>query len=83
MVATDMPGLGDLVEPGKTGFLVPPESPAPLAEAMQRLFVDDVLVIRMGHAGKQVVPQYDWSNVARRHVELYERLIAKRRAIAA
>ena len=83
MIATDMPGLADLIQPETTGLLVPPESPEPLAAAMQRLFADDALVARMSAAGRQVVQQYDWSNVARRHVELYERLIAGRRAQAA
>ena len=46
MIATDMPGLADLIQPETTGLLVPPESPEALADAMQRLFADDALVGR-------------------------------------
>ena len=50
IIATEMPGLADLIEPEKTGLLVRPESPDHLASAMQRLFADDWLVQRIGTA---------------------------------
>jgi glycosyltransferase involved in cell wall biosynthesis len=83
MIATDMPGLADLIQPEETGLLVPPESPDQLAAAMHRLFTEDALVSRMSENARQVVPQYDWRNVARQHLALYENLIAGRRALAA
>jgi len=83
MIATDVPGLADLVQPEMTGLLVPPEAPDDLAAALQRLFTDDALVFSMSQTVRQVVQQYDWGNVARRHVALYENLSAGRRAIAA
>jgi glycosyltransferase involved in cell wall biosynthesis len=75
MIASDMPGLSDLIQPDRTGILVPPESPELLAQAMQRLFADDALVARMRQPGQDLVQQYGWRNVARQHIELYERLI--------
>ena len=83
MLVTDMSGLADLVQPGTTGLLVPPEAPDDMAAALQRLFTDDALVSDMSQTARQVVQQYDWSNVARRHVALYESLSAGRRAMAA
>jgi glycosyltransferase involved in cell wall biosynthesis len=83
MLATDMPGLADLIVPEKTGLLVPPESPAALAAALERLFTDDALVRRMSGKVREVVQQYDWRNIAQRHVELYESLLAGQRASAA
>jgi glycosyltransferase involved in cell wall biosynthesis len=83
VIATDMPGLADLVNPEVTGLIVPPESPDDLAAALQRLFADNALVSRLSHKARQVVQEYDWANVARRHVALYESLIAGRRAMAA
>ena len=74
MIATDMPGLADLVQPEETGLLVPPESPEALAAAMQRLFAEDALVKRMSANARQVVRQYDWRNIAERHLALYESL---------
>ena len=82
MIATDMPGLADLIEPEKTGLLVPPQSPEDLAAAMRRLFAEDALVKRMSANARQVVQQYDWRNIARRHLALYESLLGglKKRA---
>jgi glycosyltransferase involved in cell wall biosynthesis len=76
VIGTDIPGLADLVTPNKTGLLVPPESPDELAAALVRMFTDDALVGRMSAAARQVVQQYDWTNVARRHLDLYERLLS-------
>jgi glycosyltransferase involved in cell wall biosynthesis len=83
MIATDMPGLADLIEPERTGLLVPPESPESLAAAMGRLFTDDFLVRRMSHTARRVVQQYDWRNIAQQHVQLYARLLGTSHAIAA
>ena len=74
MVATNLPGLADLVQPEKTGLLVPPESTNELAAALARLFTDDALVRRMGQSARQVVQQYDWRNIALRHLALYDSL---------
>jgi glycosyltransferase involved in cell wall biosynthesis len=83
MIASDMPGLADLIEPERTGLLVEPESPDQLASAMQRLFTEDALVARMGRAGQEVVQQYDWRTIANRHLALYESLMTRAHAQAA
>jgi len=83
MIASDLPGLADLVHPEKTGLLVRPESPDELAAALRRLFVDDTLVRRMGQAAKNVVQQYDWRIVAQRHLALYESLLGSSQRLAA
>ncbi|MBI2806202.1 MAG: glycosyltransferase family 4 protein [Planctomycetes bacterium] len=83
MIATDMPGLADLIQPEVTGLLAPPESPEALAGSLERLFTDDALVQRMSHQARRVVQQYDWRNIALRHLDLYEHLRGGRRALAA
>jgi glycosyltransferase involved in cell wall biosynthesis len=82
-LATDMPGLADLVRPEQTGLLVPPQSPEQLAAALTRLFTDDELVRRMSVKARQVVQDYDWRNIALRHVALYESMLGVRRSLAA
>jgi glycogen(starch) synthase len=79
MIATNMAGLADLVQPEQTGLLVPPESPEHLAAAMQRLFRSDAEVARMSAAARQAVARYDWPSIAQRHLALYENLLAARR----
>jgi glycosyltransferase involved in cell wall biosynthesis len=83
MIATNLPGLADLIDPETTGLLVAPESPEPLATALQRLFDDDALVRRMSTKAREVVRQYDWPSVASRHVALYENLLNASKSMAA
>jgi glycosyltransferase involved in cell wall biosynthesis len=40
VIATDIGGIRELVEPGVTGFLVPPGDSRALADAMERLHAD-------------------------------------------
>jgi teichuronic acid biosynthesis glycosyltransferase TuaC len=83
MIATDLPGLTDLIHPEKTGLIVPPEEPESLAVALERMFFDDALVQRMSTRARQIVQQYDWSNIARRHLALYEKLLGVPKSMAA
>jgi glycosyltransferase involved in cell wall biosynthesis len=83
MVASDLPGLADLVQSEKTGLVVPPESPDALAAALVRMFEDDAFVRWTSMAAQQVVRQYDWRMIAERHIELYENLIGSRVRLAA
>ena len=72
MLATQIPGLKDLVEAGKTGWLTPPESPQALAAALADVFADPPRCQMMGRAGLEFAQGYSWRNVAQRHIELYE-----------
>ena len=51
-VATKTGGTGELLLP-ETGLLVPPEDPAALADAMQRLLVDHSLRQKLGDSGRE------------------------------
>lgn len=57
VVATRVGGIPEVVNHGVTGFLVPPESPKELADALERLLNDTDLAVRMGKAGRQRVQQ--------------------------
>jgi glycosyltransferase involved in cell wall biosynthesis len=72
MLATQIPGLEDLVEPGRTGWLVPPESPQALAAALREALQDPTACAAMGRAGHDFAQGYSWRNIAQRHIELYE-----------
>jgi glycosyltransferase involved in cell wall biosynthesis len=47
VVATDVGGVRDLVQTGRTGVLVPPEDPAALAEAIRHVLQDDAEAHRL------------------------------------
>jgi glycosyltransferase involved in cell wall biosynthesis len=51
VVATNLPGIAELVMPGETGLLVPPSAPENLSGALLRLIRDPVLRLRLAEAG--------------------------------
>lgn len=52
IVTTDMPGCREVVVDGENGFLVPPQDPPALADALEKLILDGALRRRMGAAGR-------------------------------
>jgi glycosyltransferase involved in cell wall biosynthesis len=76
VVATDVGGNRELVHHGATGLLCPPESPAALAEAMQRLAANPAVGASMAAAAARVVGGYDWAAVADRYIDLYREVVA-------
>ena len=76
VVASDVGGNREMVRHQHTGLLCEPESPAALAEAMQRLLADSGLVARLTAGVARSIPGFDWSAVADRYVELYQEVVA-------
>jgi glycosyltransferase involved in cell wall biosynthesis len=63
----------EVVEDGRTGLLVEPRSPARLAEALERLLLDEGRRKDMGEAGRERVTRYDLDCVAARFLEVVPR----------
>jgi glycosyltransferase involved in cell wall biosynthesis len=74
VVATAIPGLIDLIQPDRTGLMVPPESAAELATALDRIVADRALARRYGAEAARLAPQYSWRTIAERHIALYREL---------
>ncbi len=73
VVATDIRGPREQVVDGETGFLVPPMTVAPLAEALSRLAADPALRARMGQAGRaRALDRFDEAKIIARTVTLLE-----------
>jgi glycosyltransferase involved in cell wall biosynthesis len=65
-VAGKSGGIPDAVRDGETGFLIPPEDPAAIADAVGRLLADAALAGRVGAAGRRAVETYyNWDRVVR------------------
>jgi D-inositol-3-phosphate glycosyltransferase len=82
VIASQLPGLADLVHANRTGLLAPPESPQALAEAMLQIAQDPSRADQMGSAARQFVQAFDWRGIALRHIALYEELIAQHQPVA-
>lgn len=71
VVTTRTGSLPELVEPDRTGLLVPPDDPVALRDAIAALLDDPALAARLGAAARERVRDRSWDAVAARHEELY------------
>src|SRR5262249_13018054 len=66
-------GIPELVHDGETGLIVPPDDPAALAGALERLATESGLAARLGAAARALVErQHDQRTNARRVVTLLD-----------
>lgn len=78
VVATAVGGLPDLVDDGRTGYLVPSDDDAALAAAFARLADDPALRDRLGAAGRRKLEaEFTLSHMVRQHEDLYRSLAAR------
>jgi glycosyltransferase involved in cell wall biosynthesis len=75
LVATAVGGLPDLIEHGKTGWLVPPRDPQALADGLIRLLLHPAERERIANAAAaELLPQLTIEAIVGRFAELYESL---------
>jgi len=78
VVAARATGAVDLLEPGVTGFLVPPGDIAGYADAIARIVSDRALRQRMGAAGHSAAAGYRWERVGEDVLGVYLGLMDRR-----
>jgi glycosyltransferase involved in cell wall biosynthesis len=83
VLGTRVPGVDDVVVPGKTGWLVEPESAPDLARVMGELLADPARTAALRPSARAAAEGYSWETIARRHLDLYAELIATGRAAVA
>jgi glycosyltransferase involved in cell wall biosynthesis len=71
VIGSKVGGVPSVVKDGFNGFLVPPNDPPSLANAILTLLRDERLRLEMGKNGRGWAEQHDWSMVAEATVELY------------
>ncbi|MGA8710741.1 MAG: glycosyltransferase family 4 protein [Thermoplasmata archaeon] len=77
VVIADMPGVREVIEPGREGLLAEPLIASDLAEKIRVILDDPSLAKRMGHAGRErAEARYGLPTVVRSLVNLYEGLRA-------
>lgn len=80
VVATRVGGIPDAVRDDVTGFLVPAGDIEALADRLHRLAADPALRAQLGAGGRAGVEEFSVETMVRRTEELYDRLLARRRA---
>jgi phosphatidylinositol alpha-mannosyltransferase len=77
VVASDIPGYRDVMRED-TGLLVPPGDPAALADALVALLSDEARRQQRGAAARRLAQErYAWADVARRLLDVYERVAGR------
>ena len=76
IIVTSHTGGADLVEPGKTGYLVPIRSPESIAEAILSLADDRHLLQYMSEQARRKAAEYTWSQYTNRIVQAIEMQVA-------
>ncbi len=73
VVATDCAGSREIVRDGETGFLVPPQDDAALAEKIEYLLANPEKARRMGLAGRKYIEEhFSLGTMVDKTVEIYE-----------
>lgn len=73
VVVTAVGGLPEVVQPGVTGEIVPPEDVAAAARAIRALLDDPVRAVAMGRAGRAFVQRhFEWDACVDRMVAVFE-----------
>lgn len=72
VIASDAASLPEIVEPGESGLLVPPNDPAALGRAIERLRDEPELWQRMSAgARRRIEERFTWARVVDRCLEAY------------
>jgi glycosyltransferase involved in cell wall biosynthesis len=74
-VASDVPGVRGVFEPGAEGLLVPPEDPAALGAAIERLLQAPALAAQLGSAARRrACAEYGQAVMRARYEDLFDGL---------
>lgn len=76
VVATNVGSIPEVVDDGKTGFIVPPRDEKALADAIIKLLKDENLRKEMGeNAYKKMKEELSWDKIAEKTIEVYKKAI--------
>ncbi len=81
VIATDVSGIGELIEDGVTGLLIQEKRPLAISQAVQRMIHDRPEALEMAERGRsRVMEQFNPDINHKRVFELYEAMFAKGQA---
>lgn len=77
VVASDIEGYRDVMSP-EVGSSIPPGDPPALADALVELLADEERRRRHGAAARRIAEErYSWDGIARRLLQVYERVLGR------
>jgi glycosyltransferase involved in cell wall biosynthesis len=75
VIASNVGGLPEMIEQGATGWLIAPNQPAALADAIEQAAADPVALRAMGSRAREGARRFSLDETARRTEEFYQRLL--------
>ncbi|MCE7861646.1 MAG: glycosyltransferase family 1 protein [Chloroflexi bacterium CFX2] len=81
VIASEVGGLGYLVQDGVTGYTVPDSDPEALRIRLTSLLGDNRLRKKMGENAAEYAKEYDWSKIASSIVKVYNEVMCESQAI--
>lgn len=78
VVVTDVGSIPEVVDNGKTGYVVPSKDPVSLANAIIKILTDDRLRAEMGeNAFQKTKNEMSWENISKNTIEIYKTVLNK------
>lgn len=74
-IVTNVGGNIELIQNNKTGILIEPENSEELSKAIISLLNNPAKLTEISKSACEDVKKYDWSNIGKQYLELYEKLI--------
>jgi len=76
LIVSEVGGLGEVVEPRRSGYLVPPRNVEALARTLTTALSDPDHLKILGARGRKLAEsRHDWGEIARRHYQIYSSLV--------
>ncbi len=82
VVASDLPGIREVVREGETGFLLPTQDSKHLAEKLLEIVRNKPLRLRMGTKGRSLIKEMElgWDQMATRYQKIYAESVSTGRS---
>ena len=81
IVTTDVPGCREAIEDRKTGFLVQVKDEQSLANAIEKLIINDELCLEFSRNARALAEKkFDIEQVVKTHMNIYENLVQSQHA---
>jgi len=79
VIASNIPGIKDVITNEENGILIPTRDPVALANAILRLMEDHSLRLRLGKNARQLmIENYDWRIIAEKMEKVYNEVTENR-----
>lgn len=81
VIASEVGGLGYLVQDGLTGYTIPDSDPKALSDKLSKLLGDSGLRHQMGRNAAEYAFDYAWGKIASQIVEVYNNVLNREQAV--